>query len=207
MIIGIFIYREGDEDLGIRMKKRVVLRAVGEVQKVGYRDFVQKAARKLGIVGQVENMRDGSVQIVCEGEEAVIEEFKKGINVKVKFIDVQDIKVVETSELTGEFEYIDDKRGEMTEELGERLDVSILYLDATKEELKTEITGVRTDIQAMHTDMNTRFGTLDTKYGEFGKDVKALRTDITDMKMLASEFREFKDLFAIYVKHQLEKDS
>jgi acylphosphatase len=40
------------------VKKRVVLRAVGEVQKVGYRDFVQKIARKLGIVGNVENMRD-----------------------------------------------------------------------------------------------------------------------------------------------------
>ncbi|MEW5937591.1 MAG: acylphosphatase, partial [Candidatus Thermoplasmatota archaeon] len=36
---------------GASMKKRVILRATGEVQKVGYRDFVQKVARKLGIVG------------------------------------------------------------------------------------------------------------------------------------------------------------
>jgi hypothetical protein len=34
--------------------------------------------------------------------------------------------------------------------------------------------------------------------------MKALRGDISDMKLLASEF---KDLFAIYVKHQLQKDS
>ncbi len=207
MAIGIFIYPEGVEDIGKRMKKRVVLRAVGEVQKVGYRDLVQKTARKLGIVGHVENMRDGSVQIVCEGEEEVIVAFQKAIKVKVKFIDVHEIQAVETAEPSGEFQYFDIKRGEMTEELGERLDVSILYLDATREELKGEISGVRTEIHAMHTDINTRFDTLDTKYDEFGKDVKALRGDIGDLKLLASEFREFKDLFAIYVKHQLERDS
>jgi acylphosphatase len=189
------------------VKKRVVLRAVGEVQKVGYRDFIHRTARKLGVVGYVENSRDGSVQIVCEGEELVIEEFKREIKVKVKFIDVQDINVVETTKPTGEYQYFDIKRGDSTEELGERLDVSILYLDATREDLKSEIRVVGQKVDSMHTDMNTRLDTLDNKYGEFGKDVKALRTDITDMKMLATEFREFKDLFAIYVKHQLEKDS
>ncbi|MDO9537499.1 MAG: acylphosphatase [Thermoplasmata archaeon] len=178
------------------MKKRVVLRAVGEVQKVGYRDFVQKVARKLGVVGHVENMRDGSVQIVCEGEEAVIGAFQKAIKVKADFIDVNEVKTLETKNSTDEFEYFDIKYGSAEEELGERMGAGILYMAATRDEVKS-----------MHTDMNTRFDTLDSKYGEFGKDVKAIRQDITDMKMLANEFREFKDLFAIYVKHQLGKAS
>jgi len=170
------------------VKKRTILRAGGEVQKVGYRDFVQRVARKLEIVGYVENMRDGSVQIVCEGEEPVIEEFKKAIKVKVKFIDVDEIQVVETAEPTGEFQYFDIKRGEMAEELGERLDVSILYLDATREELKGEmrivgekVDGVGQKIDSMHTDMNTRFDTLDTKYGEIGVKMTTLEHNIGDL--------------------------
>lgn len=192
MDIGIFIYPEGVEDIGRRMKKRVVLRAVGEVQKVGYRDLVQKTARKLGIVGHVENMRDGSVQIVCEGEDAVIGDFQKAIMVKVDFIDVNDVKIIETKKSTGEFEYFDIKYGSAEEELGERMGAGILYMAATRDEVKS-----------MHTDMNTRFDTLDSKYGEFGRDMKALRGDIGDLKLLASEFREFKDLFARYVDYQI----
>jgi len=139
------------------MIKRTVLQATGEVQKVGYRDFVQKVARKLGLVGYVENMRDGSVQIVCEGEESVVEEFKAAIKVKYKFIDVQDLRIVETSEPTGEFEYFDITRGEMAEELGERLDVSILYLDAVKDELKGEM---RTGFSGLSGEMKTGFSDL-----------------------------------------------
>ncbi|MFH0815919.1 MAG: acylphosphatase [Methanobacteriota archaeon] len=175
------------------MKKRVVLQAMGEVQKVGYRDFVLKAARKLGVVGYVENMRDGSVKIVCEGEEATTEEFKQAIKVKFKFIDVHDIKTVETAKPTGEFQYFDIKRGDSTEELGERLDVSILYLDATRDELKGEMKSGFSDlknemksgfnkvegaISSMHTDVNTRFDTLDNKYGEISKKMNDLTTEL-----------------------------
>ncbi|MBO3842737.1 MAG: acylphosphatase, partial [Candidatus Brockarchaeota archaeon] len=51
----------------------------GDVQKVGYRDFVQKTARKLGVKGYVENLPDGSVQIVCEAEEPVLKNFVENI--------------------------------------------------------------------------------------------------------------------------------
>ncbi|MEA2032192.1 MAG: acylphosphatase [Euryarchaeota archaeon] len=49
--------------------KRATIIAKGKVQKVGYRDFVQDSARELGITGYVENLEDGNVKIVCEGEE------------------------------------------------------------------------------------------------------------------------------------------
>ena len=167
--------------------KRTTILITGEVQKVGYRDFVQRVARKLGVVGYVENMRGGSVKVVYETDESTIEEFKKAINVKAKFIDVQDIAIVETIEPTGEFEYFDIKRGDMADELGERLDVSILYLDTMKEELKTEISGVRTDIQAMNSDMNDRFDTLDDKYGAISQQMNTLTVELqTSTKSLVS---------------------
>lgn len=39
----------------------------GKVQGVMYRDFVQRAALELGIVGHIENMQDGSVRAVAQG--------------------------------------------------------------------------------------------------------------------------------------------
>lgn len=46
----------------------------GEVQGVGYRQFVKSNARRLGICGWVRNTEDGGVEAVMQGEEAVIEE-------------------------------------------------------------------------------------------------------------------------------------
>lgn len=41
----------------------------GRVQLVMFRDFAQRKARKLGIVGTVENLSDGSVKVVAQGSE------------------------------------------------------------------------------------------------------------------------------------------
>ena len=45
------------------MVKRFEIIAKGKVQKVGYRDYVEEVARSLGIVGFVENLKDGNVRI------------------------------------------------------------------------------------------------------------------------------------------------
>ena len=82
--------------------KRANIIAKGKVQKVGYRDFVQDNARELGIAGYVENLEDGNVKVVCEGKEAEINEFIKGIEVKKDFIDVVETSV-KYEEPTGEF--------------------------------------------------------------------------------------------------------
>ena len=54
----------------------------GKVEMVLFRDFVQRKARALGVGGFVENMNDGSVHIVAQGEtddlEKLIEYLNKG---------------------------------------------------------------------------------------------------------------------------------
>jgi acylphosphatase len=45
----------------------------GRVQGVGYRYFVLRRARTLGLTGWVANERDGSVKIVAEGSEDAID--------------------------------------------------------------------------------------------------------------------------------------
>ncbi|WP_292426475.1 acylphosphatase [Methanoregula sp.] len=49
--------------------------ATGKVQGVGYRQFVSACAHHLGLHGTVQNMPDGSVQIIAEGSLAALEEF------------------------------------------------------------------------------------------------------------------------------------
>lgn len=39
----------------------------GKVQRVGYRDFVQRAALELGVVGYVENNTNGTVTVLAQG--------------------------------------------------------------------------------------------------------------------------------------------
>jgi len=46
----------------------------GIVQGVGYRDFVQRRARSLGISGYVMNLRDGRVRVRAEGPRETIDD-------------------------------------------------------------------------------------------------------------------------------------
>ena len=48
----------------------------GEVQGVGYRYFVQRAAAKHQVRGYVRNLEDGRVESLAEGTEKAVEEFK-----------------------------------------------------------------------------------------------------------------------------------
>jgi acylphosphatase len=43
-------------------------RVTGRVQGVGYRYFIERVALDIGLVGYVMNRRDGSVEVVAEGE-------------------------------------------------------------------------------------------------------------------------------------------
>jgi len=99
----------------------------GDVQRVGYRDIVEQIARKLKLVGYVENLKPYDVEIVAEGEKDQIEEFMKGIRVKKWPIEVTDLEVT-YEEPTSEFEYFEIRRGDWKDELGERLDTAGKYL-------------------------------------------------------------------------------
>ena len=111
---------------------RAIIIAKGKVQKVGYRDFVQDSARELGIAGYVENLEDGIVKIVCEGEEPKIEEFIGDIKIKMDFTDVSETSVKYEAP-TGEFKLFKIKYGDVPEELGDRFGAALLYLGATNQ--------------------------------------------------------------------------
>lgn len=53
--------------------RRVRVKVEGLVQGVGFRYFIWRHARELGLRGFVKNMDDGSVLIVAEGEEEAVD--------------------------------------------------------------------------------------------------------------------------------------
>ena len=111
--------------------KRAAIIAKGEVQRVGYRDTVEKIARKLKLTGFVENLKPYDVRIVVEGEQGALDEFIAQIRIEdhpVSPISVEALDV-EFEAATCEFEYFEIRRGDWQDELGERLDVAgaLLY--------------------------------------------------------------------------------
>jgi len=111
--------------------KRAVIIAKGEVQRVGYRDTVEKIARKLKLTGFVENLKPYDVRIVAEGGQDALDEFITQIRIEkhpITPISVEDLDV-EFKAATGEFEYFEIRRGDWQDELGERMDVAgaLLY--------------------------------------------------------------------------------
>ena len=74
-------------------------RAVGRVQGVGFRFFVQSNAKSFGITGWVKNMSDGSVTMELQGElqtvERLIAKIKRGNDwIKVTDFEESDLPVV-----------------------------------------------------------------------------------------------------------------
>ena len=56
---------------------RLALRIVGRVQGVGFRWFVTKEARRLGLLGFVRNNPDGSVEVVADGLPEDLEQMER----------------------------------------------------------------------------------------------------------------------------------
>jgi len=105
------------------MHARAEIIARGQVQRVGYRDEGERAARDLELTGYVQNVKPYDVRIVCEGERSALDSFVERIRITTYPIEVKDL-AIRFEHATGEFEYFEIKRGDMAEELGERLDLA-----------------------------------------------------------------------------------
>ena len=74
----------------------------GKVQKTGYRTRVVTIAQNLRLKGYVQNLENGLVKVVAEGETANLEELLKAIDIKNTLINVTDIRK-EYSPAIGDF--------------------------------------------------------------------------------------------------------
>ena len=91
--------------------KRANIFVSGNVQMAGFRTFVKNFADSLDIKGYAENLPDGRVRIVCEGEEKRIAELINSIKIKAPSLSKVEDLHTEYEEYVGEFADFE-RRGE-----------------------------------------------------------------------------------------------
>jgi acylphosphatase len=82
--------------------KQLKATITGRVQLVMFRDFSQRKARKLGLVGTVKNNPDGSVSVVAEGEDTMLNDYISLLRKGPVLAKVDDVKI-EWGESSGTF--------------------------------------------------------------------------------------------------------
>ncbi len=97
----------------------------GMVQEVGYRARVVDIANAFGLKGMIENLKDGRVKIIAEGEDEKLKWFEFAIDIKNTLISVSAI-IKTYSPATGDFENF----GKLVTkgETDSRLDTAAVYL-------------------------------------------------------------------------------
>ena len=128
--------------------QRTEIIAKGDVQRVGFRDVVQKIGRDLGLCGTVENQEPYDVAIVAEGEKDVLEKFITELGMERGPIKVRELEV-HWQEATGEFPYFKILRGDWQEEMGERFDLAVGILHTMLEKQDVMIEKQDTTISVM----------------------------------------------------------
>ena len=197
--------------------KRAEVTAKGNVQRVGYRDAVERIAQHLNITGFVENLKPYYVKIIAEGEEDVLDRFISEIRIEKFPIFIKDFDI-EFRAATGEFEYFKIKRGDWGEELGERMDVAGILLYRSVElgeksvslgerslklgERSVELGEKMLEKQDAHTHILTdlrdqtqqNFAILDTKYGRIADTMERLfdemRNERKDSRVMMENLTE-----------------
>ena len=70
------------------MKEIRHIKIHGKVQGVGYRFYATRVARRLGLKGWIQNLRDGSVEAMVEGEGPTIDEWITEIKEGPRYAEV-----------------------------------------------------------------------------------------------------------------------
>jgi len=196
------------------------LLVLGDVQQVGFREYVKKCAQQLQVKGSVKNLDDGSVEIYCEIEESALEKFKKLIK-KPPMGKVEEIKVYpEGSSEYGtpetnfsKFKVIRDE-DEVAETLSvmaraglqmlekqdkmlEKQDKMIELQNMTIEKIDgvaNKIDVLSGKIDAMHQDMNERFDRMEVKYGAISEAIKVFLEEFRTFNAKLDEHNRKLDL-------------
>lgn len=203
---------------------RAVITISGDVQGAGYRAYLMKIARKAGLTGYVENMPDGTVKVVCEGEKDLIERFVSEIKIKTEIVEVEDVKLG-YFDATGDFKgkgfdikvensfrgvirelfqgYVTsekyfnkgfEKQDKMLEKQDQMLDKQDMMLE--KQDSMVEKQDQMGGKQDKTIEViDTRFDELDVKYGDISKTIGEVHNDL----------KEMKNLFEKLVNHFIEE--
>lgn len=73
--------------------RRFTAHVSGRVQGVGYRQFVRRHATDLGVRGSVENLADGRVEVIAEGDQDALDVLLVRLRRGPTHAEVADVQV------------------------------------------------------------------------------------------------------------------
>lgn len=76
------------------MRARAEARFRGKVQKVHFRDYTRRFARRMNVTGWVKNMPDGSVEALFEGKDEDVNEVIRLLSEEHPYAQVEHIDVI-----------------------------------------------------------------------------------------------------------------
>lgn len=154
--------------------KRLTAYVSGKIQKVGYRKRVIDTARAFGLKGMIENLFDGRVKIIAEGDDEKLKWFESAINIKNTLIQVSSIETA-YSAAGGEFSQF----GKLVEE-GEtdsRLDKGVEVM----KEILVAIKGVNKSLDDMNSNLGGKIDNLGGKIDTIGGKIDVLGGKIDNL--------------------------
>jgi len=123
------------------MNVRATIIVKGRVNGVGYREIVDERAFPLELTGYVRELSDGCAEVVCEGEQEVIQAFIKRISLVRYPVRVTGVEV-RYSDAAGEFpDFRIYRDGGPLSELGERLETAMRCVRDIQGELASQQDG------------------------------------------------------------------
>ncbi len=166
------------------MKTRAVIRISGDVQNVGYRITIHRAAFELDLVGHARNLEDGTVEVVVEGPKNDIERLAQKINIRRFPTKVEDIDIT-YSKPTSEFSRFTVIRDERFDgDLSGKLDLGLVYIQTMDEHLSGEIHAVGSAVKDVGMDVKG-----------VGRDVKGVGRDVKGVgRNVKGVGRDVKDM-------------
>jgi acylphosphatase len=144
--------------------KRLTAYVSGNVQKVGYRKRIIDIARAFGLKGMIENLDDGRVKIIAEGDGEKLKWFEHAIEIKNTLIQVSLVEKTYSSS-GGEFA----KFGKLVDE-GEtdsRLDKGIEVMNS----MLVAIIQVNTTLVSMDSNLGGKIDKLSDKMDEVNENL------------------------------------
>ena len=166
----------------VNLMKKIKAMVSGNIQNVGYRAKVIGFAKAFELAGFVQNLDDGRVKIIAEGEEDTLNAFLGAVRIKNTLIDVDGTEV-EYADATGDFDDFCKLVG--GGETDERLDKAAEYLKKLIDVTENGFSAVTVEMRSGFGDLNSKMDAmLDgqtvmiAKQSETTTEIRGLREDM-----------------------------
>jgi len=179
--------------------KRLTLIVSGKVQKAGYRDRVIELAMSLGLTGFAQNLKDGRVRVIAEGNKKDLEHLVKAASIKNTLIHVEDMEI-SYSEPTGEFSDFSKlvSGGETDERLDTAADLMKELIESVRGGFKETVGAIKsvkedTSLMLEKQDDSLRILTnINSDTSEIKSTTKTMEMDIRDARFSLTHLIETK---------------